>query len=171
MPLLRIISGGQTGVDRGALDAAPAAGFPCGGWCPADRSAEDGTVPEKYPVAPLPHGGCRARTRRNVEDSDGTVILAPGEITGGTALPRQLCRRLAKPVLVIDASDAPAQPVAREVLGAGDRGGVGGAGERGCGRGSCVMSSVDPITSKSSGRRSWRPSLVKVACTPHYAHG
>ena len=42
--LVKIVSGGQTGVDRGALDAALAAGFPCGGWCPADRRAEDGSI-------------------------------------------------------------------------------------------------------------------------------
>jgi hypothetical protein len=71
MSLLKVISGGQTGVDRGALDAALAAHFPCGGWCPADRKAEDGEVPEEYPVTPLRHGGYRARTRKNVEESDG----------------------------------------------------------------------------------------------------
>jgi hypothetical protein len=54
MALRKIVSGGQTGVDRGALDAALAAGFPCGGWCPADRRAEDGPIPERYPVTPLP---------------------------------------------------------------------------------------------------------------------
>jgi hypothetical protein len=88
MSLLKIISGGQTGVDRGALEAALSASFPCGGWCPAGRKAEDGVIPEKYPVTPLPGGGYRARTRKNVQESDGTVILAPGELTGETALTR-----------------------------------------------------------------------------------
>jgi Circularly permutated YpsA SLOG family len=82
MPLLKIISGGQTGVDRGALDTALGVHFPCGGWYSADRRAEDGTVPEKYPMTALPRAGYRARTRKNVEDSDGTVILAP-ELTVG----------------------------------------------------------------------------------------
>jgi hypothetical protein len=54
MVLSRIVSGGQTGVDRGALDAALAAKFPCGGWCPADRRAEDGPIPQRYPLTPLP---------------------------------------------------------------------------------------------------------------------
>lgn len=57
MMLEKIISGGQTGVDRGALDAALEAGFPCGGWCPADRAAEDASIPSRYPVVPLPRGG------------------------------------------------------------------------------------------------------------------
>lgn len=116
MSLRKIISGGQTGVDRGALEAALAAGFPCGGWCPADRKAEDGRIPERYPVTPLPHTGYRARTRKNVEDSDGTVIFAPGELTGGTALTLQCCRRHGKPSLVIDAGDVPAQPAVEAVL-------------------------------------------------------
>jgi hypothetical protein len=58
-------------VDRGALDAALAADFPCGGWCPGDRMAEDGVIPDRYPLMPLPNGGYRARTRLNVVDSDG----------------------------------------------------------------------------------------------------
>ena len=64
MALTRIVSGGQTGVDRGALDAALAAGFPCGGWCPADRAAEDGAIPVRYPLTPLARGGYRERTRQ-----------------------------------------------------------------------------------------------------------
>jgi hypothetical protein len=77
MPLLKIISGGQTGVDRGALDAALAVHFPCGGRCPAGRKAEDGTIPENYPVTALRRGGYRARTLKNVQDSDGTLQCRP----------------------------------------------------------------------------------------------
>jgi hypothetical protein len=69
--LEKIVSGGQTGVDRGALDAALAANFPCGGWCPGNRRAEDGTIPARYPVSPLLGAGYRQRTRQNVIDSDG----------------------------------------------------------------------------------------------------
>lgn len=100
--LERIVSGGQTGVDRGALDAALAMDFPAGGWCPADRSAEDGTISARYPVVPLEEGGYRARTRQNVIDSDGTVILAPGDLTGGTDQTRAFCHQRGKPLLVID---------------------------------------------------------------------
>ena len=75
MRLTKIVSGGQTGVDRAALDAALAAIFPCGGWTPADRMAEDGVIPERYPLTPLLRGGYRERTRQNVVDSDGTAII------------------------------------------------------------------------------------------------
>lgn len=114
MGLEKIVSGGQTGVDRGALDAALAMDFPAGGWCPADRSAEDGLIPARYAVVPLEEGGYRRRTRQNVIDSDGTIILAPGDLTGGTDLTRTFCHQSGKPLLVIDAartaeSDAAAQ--------------------------------------------------------------
>jgi len=119
MPLTKIISGGQTGVDRGALDAALVAGFPCGGWCPADREAEDGSIPERYPLTPLPAEFAagtrqrtparqvgeqyRARTLKNVQDSDGTSILFNESLTGGTLLTRHLCVRAKKPFIVLDA--------------------------------------------------------------------
>ena len=64
MTLSKIISGGQTGVDRGALDAALVAGFACGGWCPADRGAEDGTIPERYPLTPLPYWLATGKSQR-----------------------------------------------------------------------------------------------------------
>jgi hypothetical protein len=75
MALSKIISGGQTGVDRAALDAALAAKFRCGGWCPADRKAEDGPIPERYPMSLMAEGGYRQRTLNNVQASDGTAIL------------------------------------------------------------------------------------------------
>lgn len=102
MALTKIVSGGQTGVDRGALDAALVAGFACGGWCPADRKAEDGPIPQRYPLTPLPGGGYRQRTRQNVIDSDGTVILFYESLTGGTLLTRDLCLREKRPFVVLD---------------------------------------------------------------------
>jgi len=116
MPLLKIVSGGQTGVDRGALDAALAVRFPCGGWCPADRSAEDGPIPERYPLTPLPVGGCRLRTRRNVSDSDGTAILFYDMLSNGTLLTRDLCIREKKPCVVLDAKQISAPAAAAAIL-------------------------------------------------------
>jgi len=115
MALIKIVSGGQTGVDRGALDAALAAEFPCGGWCPSDRAAEDGPVPTRYPLMPMARGGYRERTRQNVLDSDGTAILFYGVLGGGTLLTLNLCKREGKPHMVIDASKASEPEIARFV--------------------------------------------------------
>lgn len=105
-PALFVVSGGQTGVDRGALDAALERNFPCGGWCPSGRRAEDGRIPERYPLRELP-GGYLRRTHRNIADSDGTLVITFGMPTGGTARTIALCKRLGKPHLVIDAAETP----------------------------------------------------------------
>jgi hypothetical protein len=98
----KIVSGGQTGVDRGALDAAVELGIPCGGWCPRDRRAEDGVIPVGYPLRETPSPAYPERTAWNVRDSDGTLILTRGAPRGGTALTISLGRRAARPVLVVD---------------------------------------------------------------------
>lgn len=115
MSLQKIITGGQTGVDRGALDTALELDFPCGGWCPAGRAAEDGTIPARYPLIPLPGAGYRERTLQNVIDSDGTVMISIGPLTFGTRLTRDLCRGRAKPHLVIDATDTTEADAARRI--------------------------------------------------------
>lgn len=101
--LRKIISGGQTGADRAALDAALAHGFPAGGSCPVGRQAEDGEIAERYPLTEI-SGGYRQRTKRNVEDSDGTAIFYWSELRGGTALTVQFCMKQEKPFKLIDAS-------------------------------------------------------------------
>jgi Circularly permutated YpsA SLOG family len=105
MTLKKIVSGGQTGVDRAALDAALAVNFPCGGWAPEDRMAEDGVIPDRYPLVPLPRGGYRQRTRLNVSDSDGTAILYNESLRGGTRLTRNLCALLKRPYILINAAE------------------------------------------------------------------
>jgi hypothetical protein len=105
MPLARIVSGAQTGVDRGALDAALDAQFPCGGWCPGDRQAEDGEIPPRYPVTPLPGSGYRQRTIQNVVDSNATLVIYFGQLQGGTEQTVLHCIKRQKPYKLIDASE------------------------------------------------------------------
>ncbi len=101
MTRLKIVSGGQTGVDRAALDVALALGLPVGGWCPRGRRAEDGRIPDRYPLVETPERNYQTRTRRNVEDSDGTLILNQGPLDGGTALTVDDARQGGKPCLVV----------------------------------------------------------------------
>lgn len=111
---MRIVSGGQTGVDRAALDAALARGVDCGGWCPAGRKAEDGAIPARYPLDELAGGDYLARTRRNVEDSDGTVIIYFARPGGGTERTLEHCITAGRPYLLLDATElAPARAAAR----------------------------------------------------------
>jgi hypothetical protein len=112
MRLAKIISGGQTGIDRGTLDAAIACGFPCGGWCPSGRLAEDGRIPDRYPVIELREGGYRQRTLRNVLESDGAAILYFAQIEGGTEETLLFCIEKHKPYKLIDAEEVSAERAA-----------------------------------------------------------
>ena len=98
----RVVSGGQSGVDRAALDVALELGVPCGGWCPRGRRAEDGPIPESYPLHETPSAAYPERTARNVRDSEGTLVITRGKPRGGTALTVSLARRAGRPVLVVD---------------------------------------------------------------------
>lgn len=100
---LKIISGGQTGADRAALDWAIAAGIPHGGWAPKGWKAEDGRIPDCYQLLELPGANYRQRTRRNVMDSDGTLIVNLGELNGGTKLTKVFAETHSRPCLVIQA--------------------------------------------------------------------
>ena len=90
-------------MDRGALDAALAAGFSCGGWCPQGRRAEeDGKIPDRYPLKEARSPHYLDRTHRNVEDSDGTLIIARGPLLGGTRATARFAEHIKKPCLVLD---------------------------------------------------------------------
>ena len=89
----RIVSGGQTGVDRAALDVALSLGIPCAGWCPRGRRAEDGPIDARYPLNETPSTSYAKRTEWNVRDSDATLILARLPLGGGTALTERLARK------------------------------------------------------------------------------
>ncbi len=113
MHLQKIISGGQTGVDRAALDAARHYDVPVGGWCPRGRRAEDGPIPEQYPLRETPSDEYAQRTAWNVRDSDGTLIIAPAPLTGGTAHTRSEAEAQERPVLHVRPSDPVPVPMIR----------------------------------------------------------
>lgn len=113
--LKKIISGGQTGVDRGALDAALDAGFACGGWCPRGRRAEDGAIDARYPLTEMASADYPARTRQNVVESDATLILFFGDLSGGTRETWRIAQALGKPVLTLDLSAKSTDDAAVEV--------------------------------------------------------
>ncbi|MFV0444617.1 MAG: putative molybdenum carrier protein [Planctomycetaceae bacterium] len=102
LPLVKVISGGQTGVDRAALDAALLAGLTISGWCPRGRRAEDGPISSRYALHETPSPGYAERTRWNVRDADATLVLTAGPPTGGTSLTCAAARIQQRPYLVID---------------------------------------------------------------------
>jgi hypothetical protein len=103
----KIISGGQTGVDRAALGAAIELGIQRGGWCPKGRKAEDGVIPDHYPLQETSSASYPVRTEKNVKDSDGTLIPTIEPVTGEIALTPKVAQKLRKPHLVIDLSKEP----------------------------------------------------------------
>ncbi len=98
----RIVSGGQTGVDRAALDVALHLDIPHGGWCPRQRLAEDGPIPARYHLTETESTDYAIRTEKNVIDSDGTLVLHGGQVSGGTWLTCELARRHRRPLLQIN---------------------------------------------------------------------
>ncbi len=102
MQITKIVSGGQTGADRAALDFAIEYEIDHGGWVPEGRLAEDGPIPVRYALVELPGGGYPERTEKNVKDSDGTLIVSRGPLTGGSLLTLQFARKHARPCLHIN---------------------------------------------------------------------
>lgn len=101
MALEKVISGGQTGIDRYALDVAVAFSLPIGGACPKDRLSEDGAIPDRYPLVELSVRAYPPRTRKNIQDSDGTLILFE-KFAGGSSLTRSMCLKHEKPYRLVD---------------------------------------------------------------------
>ena len=113
---MKIISGGQTGVDRAALDVALKRGIQCGGWCPAGRLDEFGRIPDHYPVKKVEQGSFAGRTLQNVKDSDGSVIIYCVELRGGTEYTLTCCKELQRPHIVIDAARRSAEAAGKAIV-------------------------------------------------------
>jgi hypothetical protein len=109
-----IVSGGQTGVDRAALDVALELSILCRGWCPRGRSAEDGPIEPRYPLSETPTTAYEERTERNIRDSDGTLVLRGQQESPGTELTILLAARLQKPCLVVDLNSDPDPGIVRD---------------------------------------------------------
>lgn len=100
-PLIKeIVSGGQTGVDRAALDVAIALSIPHSGWCPKNRKAEDGSIPSKYKLNETASESYEERTEQNVIDSDGTLIIVKDAPIGGTLYTIEKAENHKKPYLI-----------------------------------------------------------------------
>ncbi|MDB5871546.1 MAG: hypothetical protein JWQ07_988 [Ramlibacter sp.] len=111
----KMISGGQTGVDRAALEWALRHGVAHGGWCPKGRLAADGAIPERFAMQETESAGYRQRTKLNVRDSDATLIINIGPLGGGTLLTKSFAEKMTKPCLVVQLDEA-AGPEAADVI-------------------------------------------------------
>lgn len=104
--LTKIISGGQTGVDRAALDWAISRAVEHGGWCPHGRLAQDGPLPGRYLLRETQSTGYSQRTRLNIEEADATLLVHFGTLMGGSELTQRLAIKLAKPLALFDTGQA-----------------------------------------------------------------
>lgn len=134
MKVAAIITGGQTGVDRAAMDFALEHGIPLAGWCPKGRQAEDGMIDRKYPLRETPSAHYTQRTEWNIRDAGAIMIFTRGEITGGTALGLRTAQSLGKPVIVINCMQPPDIRTVRRWLRIhqGKKLGIGGPRESRC---------------------------------------
>jgi hypothetical protein len=111
----KIISGGQTGVDRAALDVAIKLAVAHGGWIPKGRITENGPLPENYKLKETRSSSYADRTEKNVQDADGTLIISRGQLTGGSDYTREMAARHNRPWLHIDLSQMAAFQAAIEI--------------------------------------------------------
>ncbi len=116
MAVERIVSGGQTGVDRAALDLALEFGLDAGGWAPKGRVAESGRIPDRYKLRETPSGDPAQRTEWNVRDADATLIISDAALTGGSALTLDVARRLGRPHLHVNLGEKSARAGIDEIV-------------------------------------------------------
>jgi hypothetical protein len=128
--LKKIVSGGQTGVDRAGLDAATEAGYPTSGYCPKGRIAEDGSIPDRYPLIETESVEYKVRTELNVINSDGTLIINRGELTGGTKATYINAVENEKPFLIVQLDENPDPEIAADWIRANKIGVLNIAGPR-----------------------------------------
>jgi hypothetical protein len=114
--IAKIISGGQTGADRGGLDAALDSGVPHGGWCPKGRISEDRIIPERYNLVETRSTAYPARTEANIVDAHCTVVFTFGKLTGGSKKTVALAQKHQRPCLCLDLSILTDEAAARGVL-------------------------------------------------------
>jgi hypothetical protein len=114
--LEKIVSGGQTGADRAALDFAIRHKIPRGGWVLKGRITEDGPLPKKYKLTEMPTDSYQARTEQNVRGADGTVIISHGKLTGGSAYTLKMAKKHDRPCLYVDLDKHDVLPAALEIL-------------------------------------------------------
>jgi hypothetical protein len=112
----KIVSGGQTGADRAALDAAIELGIPHGGWIPKGRKTENGTLADKYELREMPTSSYSKRTEQNVIDSDGALIISHGDLSGGSFFTMKMAKKHKRPCLHIDLSKSNAFEAAKKIV-------------------------------------------------------
>ena len=113
---MKVISGGQTGVDQAGLDAAIALNIEHGGSCPRNRRSERGPIPPKYEMQELATFSYVDRTKQNIIDSDGTLIITEGDLNGGTLMTKEFCVQLGKPLWVVDMKSASAEDLVQNFI-------------------------------------------------------
>ncbi len=113
--LKKIISGGQTGADQAALDVAIKLGIPHGGWIPRGRKTEAGMLDDKYKLKEMETFDYNKRTERNVIDSDGTLIISHGRLSGGSDYTREMTILHHRPWLHIDLNKSSAFQAAEKI--------------------------------------------------------
>lgn len=116
MPIAKIVSGGQTGADRGGILAAIRCKIPYSGWCPKGRRAEDGVIPAKYHLHETTSSNYLARTETNVKNSDATLIFTIGKLTGGSLKTLEFAKKHNKPVLHIDIGEYSKEEAVKWIL-------------------------------------------------------